>query len=157
MTETMDMWLNIICGFIVPWLFGGIYLARKSPLVLLLIFPAGSIISSLINALGFHLKFWDFTPLIPNDESISALPLDIGMYPLLACFMIRTIIQKRKKTALVFFLFVFSTTVLEYIGTIIGKVSYGHGWNVGFTFLSYCVGFGTVFLYFKLLERHQVL
>lgn len=157
MSETLDMWLNIIFGFILPWLFGGIYLARKNPLVLLLLFPAGAMISSLINALGFHLKFWDFTPLIPEDESISALPLDLGLYPLLGCFLIRTIITHRHKTALIFFLFVFSTTVVEYIGTLVGKVGYGHGWNIGFTFLSYCLGFGFVLLYFKLLERHRVL
>jgi hypothetical protein len=151
-----EMLVNIIFGFIIPWLVG-IYLVRKSPKILLLIFPVGALISMIINSLGFQMKFWDFTPLIPDDQSVSAMPLDLGLYPLIACFMIRTIFLHRKKTALIMFLFVLFTTLLEYMGLLIGKVTYGNGWNIGYTFLSYLLALGIVYLYFRLLERFRVL
>jgi hypothetical protein len=150
------MWINIIFGFIIPWLVA-LYLVRKSPKTLLLIYPISGLLSMAINSLGFQMRFWDFTPLIPNDESVSALPLDLGLYPIIACFMIRTIMLHRNKTALILFLFVLFTTLLEYMGLLIGKVSYGNGWNIGFTFLSYLLALGCVYIYFRILERFRLL
>ncbi|WP_054025745.1 CBO0543 family protein [Bacillus sp. FJAT-28004] len=150
------MLINIIFGFIIPWI-AGIYLGRKSPKTLLLIFPIGAVTSMVINSFGFQLMFWDFTPLIPNDESVSALPLDIGLYPLLACFMIWLINSRPVNTALVMFLFILGTTLLEFMALLIGKVSYGNGWNIGYTFLSYLLAFGIVFIYYKLLKGYRLL
>ncbi|OBZ10310.1 CBO0543 family protein [Bacillus sp. FJAT-26390] len=150
------MWVNIIFGFIIPWLVA-LYLVRKSPKTLLLIYPVGALVSMAINSLGFQMRFWDFTPLIPNDESVSALPLDLGLYPIIACFMIWTIMLHRNKTALILFLFVLFTTLLEYVGLLIGKVTYGNGWNIGFTFLSYLLALGFVYIYFRILERFRLL
>jgi hypothetical protein len=154
--QVNEMLVNIIFGFIIPWL-AAIYLVRKSPKILLLIYPVGALVSMIINSLCFQMKFWDFTPLIPDDQSVSAMPLDLGLYPLLACFLIRTIFLHRKKTVLVMLLFVLFTTLLEYMGLLIGKVSYGNGWNIGYTFLSYLLAFSCVYLYFRLLERFRVL
>ncbi|WP_141500910.1 CBO0543 family protein [Paenibacillus luteus] len=150
------MLLNIICGFVIPWL-AALFLIRKSPKTLLLIYPIGSVASLVINSFGFQLGFWDFTPLIPNDESVSALPLDIGLYPILGSFMIWTILLHRNKTALILFVFILFTTLLEFSALLFGKVTYGNGWNIGFTFLSYLLAFGIVYLYFKLLERFRLL
>lgn len=150
------MLINIIFGFFVPWI-AGIYLGVKTPKTLLLIFPIGAVSSLVINSIGFQLKFWDFTPLIPNDESVSALPLDIGLYPLLACFMIWLINSRPILTVLILFLFILGTTLLEFMALIFGKVTYGNGWNIGYTFLSYLLAFGIVFIYFKLLKRNRLL
>ncbi|CAM4217964.1 hypothetical protein L1N85_15945 [Paenibacillus alkaliterrae] len=150
------MLFNFIGGFIIPWIFG-IYLALKSPKTLLLIFPVGAVFSLAINNIGFHFKFWIFTPIMPNNESISALPLDLGLYPVLACFMIKSIMTNRSMAALIMFLFILFTTLLEFTGLLFGKVFYSNHWNIGFTFLSYVIAFGGVFLYFKLLERFRLL
>ncbi|MDQ8736522.1 CBO0543 family protein [Paenibacillus sp. LHD-38] len=150
-----EMVINLICGFIIPWL-AAIPIAVKKPKTLLLISPIGAVVSLVINSFGFQMMFWDFTPLIPNDESVSALPLDVGLYPVLGSYLIWTIQAHRNKTALVLLLFVLCTTLLEYIGILVGKVTYGNGWNVGFTFLSYLLAFSIVYLYFKLLERSRI-
>lgn len=147
---------NIIFGFIIPWL-AALPLIRKSPKTMLLIFPIGAVASLVINSFGFQLGFWDFTPLIPNDESVSALPLDIGLYPILASYMIWIILFQRDKSLLILFLFVFVTTLLEFGALLIGKVTYGNGWNIGFTFLSYLLAYGIVYLYNKLLLHFRLL
>lgn len=151
-----EMVINLICGFIIPWL-AAIPIAVRKMKTLLLISPISAVVSLVINSFGFQMMFWDFTPLIPNDESVSALPLDIGLYPVLASYMIWSIQAHRKKTAFILILFVIFTTLLEYVGILVGKVSYGNGWNVGYTFLSYLFAFSIVFVYFKLLERNRVL
>ncbi len=151
-----EMLINVFFGFIIPWLIA-LYLARKNPKILLLISPVGAVLSFVINAFGFQLKFWDFTPLIPDDENVSALPLNIGLYPVLGSYMIWMILLHRKKTALILFLFILCTTILEYIGILVGKVSYGNGWNIGYTSLSYLLAFSCVYIYFRFLERLRVL
>lgn len=150
------MLINIIFGFIIPWL-AAVHLVLKSPKTLLLIAPFSAAISFLINAFGFQLELWDFTPLIPDDQNVSALPINIGLYPILGSYIIWTIIAHRKKTTLILFLFTVCTTILEYGGILIGKVSYGNGWNIGYTALSYLLAYSCVYIYFRFLERLRVL
>ncbi|WP_138754006.1 CBO0543 family protein [Paenibacillus sinopodophylli] len=152
----IDMMINIICGLIIPWL-AAIPLIRKKTKLLLLIFPIGAVVSMVINSLGFQMNFWDFTPFIPNDESVSAMPLDLGLYPVLGSYMIWAITLRKSWTAAILLLFILFTTLLEYIALLCGKVSYGNGWNIGHTFLSYLLAFGLVYLYFKLLARFRML
>lgn len=151
-----EMIINVFFGFIIPWLIA-LHLARKSPKILLLFSPVGAAISFVINAFGFQLKFWDFTPLIPDDQNVSALPLNVGLYAVLGSYMIWMIHLHRKRTVLILFLFVLCTTILEYIGILVGKVSYGNGWNIGYTSLSYLLAFSCVYIYFRFLERLRIL
>lgn len=156
MSMHIDMVLNIICGLVIPWL-AAIPLIRNNPRILVLICPIGAVASLVINSLGFQMGFWDFTPFIPNDESVSAMPLDLGLYPILGSYMILAIQSHKSKTGLVLFLFIFFTTLLEFTALLFGKVSYGNGWNIGYTFLSYVLAFGIVYLYYKLLSHFRML
>lgn len=147
---------NIIFGFVIPWIYG-IYLYKKSPIIVWLFCPISAAISALINDIGYHLEFWDFTPLIQNDETLSALPLDLGLYPVLASSLIYWITKNKRHPLLKIAVICFLTSVLEYVGHVFGKVKYGNNWNIGWTFCSYLLAFGLVYLYYKLLLRYGVL
>ncbi|MDU0202496.1 MULTISPECIES: CBO0543 family protein [Paenibacillus] len=147
------MLFNIIAGFLIPWIFG-IYLYRKSRIIVFLIFPITVTISSLINDTGYHLNFWDFTPLIENDETLSALPLDIGLYPVMAGYMIYWIRKNNRHAFLKIGFFCLATTALEYMAFIFGKVEYSNHWNIGWTFASYILAYSLVYLYYRLLVRY---
>lgn len=147
------MLFNIIVGFLIPWVFG-IYLYRKSRIIVFLIFPITVTISGLINDTGYHLEFWDFTPLIENDETLSALPLDLGLYPVMAGYMIYWIRKSNRHTFLKIGCFCLATTALEYLALILGKVEYGNHWNIGWTFVSYMLAYSLVYLYYRLLVRY---
>ncbi|MBP1965426.1 CBO0543 family protein [Paenibacillus aceris] len=149
------MFFNIIAGFLIPWIFG-IYLYRKSRVLIVIIFPITVTISSLINDTGYHLNFWDFTPLIENDETLSALPLDIGLYPVMACYMIYWIRTNHRHIFLKIACFCLITTALEYLAFIFGKVEYSNHWNIGWTFLSYSLAYSLVYLYYKLLIKYGI-
>ncbi|MCY9658772.1 hypothetical protein P5G65_19040 [Paenibacillus chondroitinus] len=147
------MLFNIIAGFLIPWVFG-IYLYRKSRVIVVLIFPITVTISSLINDTGYHLDFWDFTPLIENDETLSALPLDIGLYPIMAGYMIYWIRKNNQFALWKISCFCLATTALEYLAFIFGKVEYSNHWNIGWTFVSYILAYSLVYLYYRLLVRY---
>lgn len=150
------MLANIIFGFLIPWVFG-IYLFKKSPIIVLLIFPMAAIISSIINATGYKLEFWDFTPLIKDDETLSALPFDIGLYPVLASYLIYWIRKNNRYTLIKIAGICLLTTAFEFVGFLCGKVVYKNNWNVGWTLLSYLIAFVLVYLYYRLLLRYKIL
>jgi len=149
------MIFNIIVGFFLPWCFG-IYLVKKSPKTIIQIYPIVAFVSMVINNFGYKYEFWVFKPVVPSNESFSALPFDLGLYPILGSFMIWMINKHRKKTLLLLLIYVTGTTALEFIILIIGKVSYGNGWNIGYTFLSYLLAFTCVYLYFRLLIKFDL-
>ncbi|OCT14534.1 hypothetical protein A8709_26740 [Paenibacillus pectinilyticus] len=149
------MLINIILGFIIPWIFG-VFLYKKAPNIVIIIFPVSSIVSSFINAIGFHLEFWDFTPLIEDDETISALPFYIGLYPLAACSAMYWIDVKKTNPILTLVLLSILLTGLEYIGFLFHKVQYGHGWNIGWTFISYLIATFAAYVYYLLAKNHEV-
>lgn len=80
------MLTNIILGFIILWVFGA-FLYVKDKKVILTMFPIGAAISYTINYFGFHFGFWHLTPIL-KDESMSALPLDLGLFALFPCFLV---------------------------------------------------------------------
>lgn len=150
------MTINILLGFVVPWMFGFI-LWRKAPIIIYLICPFTSIVSALFNDIGYHLSFWDFTPKIENDETLSALPLDLGLYPVMASYMIYWIVKNNQHAWMKLAVFALFNTTLEFIGLHYGKVEYGNGWNIGWTFVSYTLALLLVYLYYRLLCRHGIM
>lgn len=57
----VKIFVNIIIGFIIPWIFG-IWLYKRNPKVVLLIAPIGIAIAFLINEWGID-YFWQFEPI----------------------------------------------------------------------------------------------
>ncbi|MFX3631436.1 MAG: CBO0543 family protein [Candidatus Pristimantibacillus sp.] len=149
------MTINIIVGFVIPWIFG-IILWKKSPIVIYLVSPISATVSAFFNDIGYHLGFWDFTPKIDNDETLSALPMDLGLYPVMACYMIYWIVRSNRHAWMKIALFSLFNTVLEFIALQFGKAEYGNGWNIGWTFVSYVLALLLVYLYYKLLHRYDL-
>lgn len=147
------MLFNITVGFIIPWIFG-IYLYKKSRIVVLLIFPITVTISALINDTGYHLELWDFTPHIENDETLSALPLDLGLYPVLSGYLIYWIRKNNRHVVMKMLCFCLITTGLEWVAYLYGKVEYGNHWTIGWTSLSYLFAYVLVYIYYKVLVRY---
>ncbi|MNY35870.1 hypothetical protein D3C86_1703070 [compost metagenome] len=110
----------------------------------------------MINDIGYHVNFWDFTPQIEDDETISALPFDIGLYPLAGCFVIYWIDFKKKNPLLIILVGCIILTALEYIAYLVGKLEYGHGWNLGWTAVSYFIALSAVYGFYALANRHGV-
>ncbi|WP_435920869.1 CBO0543 family protein [Paenibacillus sp. DYY-L-2] len=146
------MLFNAIAGFIIPWLFG-LYLFKKSPIIILITMPIASLVTLIINELGFYFKFWSFNPSTPTDESVSALPLDLGIYPVLACFMVFWIRKTRISHMVGVIVTTMVTTLLEYSGYLADKVRYGNGWNIFYTFLSYLVAYIIVYVYYRMIVK----
>lgn len=146
------MLFNTVAGFIIPWLFG-LYLFKKSPIIILITMPIASLVALIINELGFYFKFWSFSPVHPTDESVSALPLDLGIYPVLACFMVFWFRKTRISHMISVLVTTIVTTLLEYIGFISGKVHYGNGWNIFYTFLSYLIAYVIVYIYYRMIVK----
>ena len=73
-------------------------------------------------------------------ETLSALPLDIGLYPVLGCWYI-ILVQRYRRSAILTLTFALGTTLLEGFGVAVGHASYGNGWNLGWTFVSYFVAY----------------
>ncbi|WP_028608656.1 hypothetical protein [Paenibacillus harenae] len=150
------MLFNTVWGFIVPWIFG-IYLVRKIPKILLLICPVGVVVSHTINDWGFHEQYWFFAPVKSNNESVAALPLDLGLYAILAACLIWAITAYQRKTMIIILIFSLFTVLLEGFGLLIGRVWYSNGWNIGYTFLSYVVAYYLVYFYYKMLHHYRFL
>lgn len=103
----------------------------------------------LMNIVGFHLDYWNLEPF-----DIAALPSDFGIYPVLGCFMIDNINSTKYSSLSVIIIYSLITTFLEFGAHLMGIVEYGNGWNIGWTFVSYLIGFTVVVLYRKLLQTY---
>lgn len=142
------MLLNVILGFILPWIVA-IYLIKADVRILALIAPIGSVIAFTFDVIGFSLKFWRITPFYET-EVMAALPMHLGIYPILAAFMVFFIHRKGLNKFIGILGFTLLTTLFEYIGVLIDKVHYGNSWNIFWTFFSYLVPYILVYLYYKL-------
>jgi len=141
-------------GFIIPWIFGFI-LYKKESIIVLLIAPVGMTVAFILNEWGTN-YFWQFEPIFRN-RSLSALPLNLGFYPVLASFLIYFKIKKRLNTFLLLICFTLFTTGFEGIGLIFGKVEYFNDWNIIGTFISYLIAYIIIYGYYRGLVKHQVL
>ncbi|GIM29444.1 hypothetical protein CPJCM30710_21100 [Clostridium polyendosporum] len=145
------MILNITLGFVIPWIFG-IILYFKDKKTLLVVAPFHGLISYTVNEFGYHFNFWRLIPVHIHDDYTS-LSTNIGLYPILGSYLIYYIQKKKNNPLIYIFIFTFITTVMEYVGFLTGLVTYGNGWNVGWTFLSYLLPYTVAYLYYKKLRK----
>lgn len=149
------MFLNIIIGFILPWLLA-YPLACKYAKLFLVMSPITAIIALLINTIGFYFDFWHFKPVLERNETISAIPLDLGLYAVLGSLMVYFLTKRLFgiPSILVFLLFVSFTTLLEYLALMLERVTYTNGWHIGWTFISYSTAFFLVVLAWRFVKSH---
>ncbi|MFC7393515.1 CBO0543 family protein [Scopulibacillus cellulosilyticus] len=146
---------SFLIGFVLPWIFG-IWLYLKNPKVILTIAPFMSVVAFTVNQWGYYFEFWDLVPIL-KDETASAIPLNLGIYPVLSSLMIHLIQTKKSNPYLWIFILTIFTTFLELICLILGKVVYHNGWNIFWTFVSYLIPYWLTYLYYKLLKHHDII
>ncbi len=100
-------------------------------------------ISIFINVIGFYFDFWHYKPVFQKIETISAMPLDVGLFAVLGTLLIYTCIKRPFGIHPFVALLVFSlfTTLMEYVVLKFDLVTYSNGWNIGWTFISYFVAY----------------
>jgi len=142
------MLINILLGFLLPWIFG-IYIYKRDKRILITFFPVGSLLAFIINEFGFYFEFWYLTPIL-KVKTMSALPMNLGIYPVLACYLVYLINSRHWNSFFLIILFSGFTTGLEFTGVITGKVGYMNHWNTGWTFVSYFVFYILVVWYYQI-------
>ncbi|MGO4699486.1 CBO0543 family protein [Paenibacillus sp. 2TAB26] len=149
------MLYNIIFGFIIPWVLAS-FIVRKQPILFIVISPVTAVISMIINTIGIYFGFWDFKPIFEKNETISALPMDLGLYAVLGSLLIYNLSKRTFRLHPVIFILIFSllTTVLEYTALLFGFVMYGNGWNIGWTFISYLIAYLCVTTAWIIAKEH---
>ncbi|WP_311775166.1 CBO0543 family protein [Alkalihalobacillus sp. TS-13] len=144
--------MNTIFGLIIPWITG-IYLIKKDLKILLLMAPFASVVAFTFDVLGFHLKFWRISP-EREIETIVALPMYFGVYPILAAYLFFFIKRSDLNRWIWIFAVTLITTIIEFIGVLIGMVHYFNGWNICWTFVSYLLAYLVCYWYFLILKKH---
>ena len=148
------MVLNIILFIVIPWIFGVIlyFLDKKT---LLIIAPFFSMVAYLVNEFGYDLNYWRLLP-INIDDDITSLSTIVGLYPVLAAYLIYFIRKEKVNPYLVVLLFSLLTTAAEYLGVIFHAIKYMNGWNVGWSFVCYALSYLMAFWYYKKLKKMGV-
>jgi hypothetical protein len=113
------------------------------------------IITFTINEFGFYLGFWEVLPSV-NQKTLSALPFNLGLYPILASYLIY-FIKRYKYPYLVLLLMTIFTTLIEMIFGYFGRVIYSNGWNNVWTFFSYLIPYVLVFCFYTYLKNLKIL
>ncbi|KAB2951533.1 hypothetical protein F9B85_12060 [Heliorestis acidaminivorans] len=121
---------------------------RKDKFIVLLTAPIASAIAFLFNELGFALGFWLLYP-IYDHVSISALPFNLGFYPVVASFFGYLLIRRSMSPPWLILLFPTALTVGETIVYYLGLVTYFNGWHMGWTFVSYLAWILIIYFYLK--------
>ncbi|WP_375541041.1 CBO0543 family protein [Paenibacillus tyrfis] len=127
------------------------YLIKKDIGTLLTIAPISALIALIINEIGMYRNWWYFAPI--HMLSISTIPFDVGLYPISGSYMIHCIKHYRKNAFRMITIFALLLTCLECIFIFFNRVTYGNGWNIGWTFVSYEVSFALVYGYFRILSQ----
>ncbi|PEJ48135.1 MULTISPECIES: CBO0543 family protein [unclassified Bacillus (in: firmicutes)] len=124
------MLLYIIFGFILPWLIG-VILLKKITKIMILFLPTSIATAFLINTWGFN-YFWKLK-FSYNELSLSAIPFDLGLYPILGCVFISSIYYKKLNVFSAILIFSTVTTLIEFWALKEGQVIYRNGWTIYWT------------------------
>jgi hypothetical protein len=149
------MFLNILIGFVIPWIFGVILFLKNRKLVLV-IAPISAVISYSLNEIGFHMHLWRLAPLSVSDD-LTSMSVNLGFFPILACYLVYYIKKTSLKKYTLILIFSFLNTIFEFICVLLNMVSYGNRWNVIWTFLSYIAAYLLVYGYFHLADKYEIL
>lgn len=128
------MLINVIIGWIIPWCIGS-YFLRQDRSVFIQIAPVASVIAFAFNEVGYQMKWWSVTP--TGWGVLSFLPYNLGVFPVIPCLLIYTVRRTSLYPLLLLLIFTICKTLFEFCLVLGGKVNYDHGWNLGWTFVSY--------------------
>ncbi|MCP3808467.1 hypothetical protein NLX78_14605 [Paenibacillus sp. Lou8.1] len=150
------MLLNVVLGLVIPIVLG-CWILRKNLKLILIFFPLGVATSSVANNIGFN-YFWRLLPEF-NNHSFSALPFDLGLFPMAGCLMIYYIKKHRAHPWIAVFVTAFVLTIVEWIAKESGRVLYFNGWNIGWTYISYLlpmvIAYGYSTIFFRVFKSYN--
>lgn len=146
------MLINVIIGWIIPWCIGG-YFLRKDSSVILHIAPVASVIAFAFNEVGYQMQWWSLTP--AELGVLAYLPYNLGIFPVIPCLLIYTMRRSALNPLLLLLLYTIGKTLPEFCLVLLGKVSYDHGWNLGWTFVSYLLACSLCYGWY-LIGKRQV-
>ncbi|WP_078427143.1 hypothetical protein [Alkalihalobacterium alkalinitrilicum] len=148
------MLFNFVLGLLFPWILL-LYVLRKHTKYIILFAPIGASLAFFFNELGFQ-YFWGMKPIYKN-ITFSALPLNLGIYPVLSSF-IGYFFTKRKVHPFVWILgFSLTLTIFEWLFEVYGIVFYINGWNIFWTYVSYVLAFALIYGYYRLLVKYSII
>lgn len=148
------MVLNIIIGFLIPWIFC-IMLYLKDKKVILTIAPFTSALCYLINTWGFYMNFWKVHPF--QYHIYSSVTFNMGLYPVLGSYLVYLIQKKRMNPYLLILIVTIFTTILEGLAFLFGLVIYTNGWNIIYTFISYLIPYSLCYWFYTQLKKINIL
>lgn len=149
------MFLNIVLGFFLPWIFG-IILHYKDKKIMPIIVPFMVIWAYLLNELCFHLDLYRLVP-VNIDDDYTTISVNLGLYPILGSYLIYFIKTKKVSPYILILKFAVFTTLLEYLGVLTGLVTYNNGWNLAWTLLSYIPPYTTSYWYYRALRKANII
>lgn len=148
--DVIEILFSLMVLFIIPWILG-IYLIQRDNKLLIMYGPIASAIAFIHNEIGLHFEWWSLHP--KDMELMIALISNIGVYPVSGCFMLYFL--RQNKAYLSVFIFAAILTTLVYTFSLLNKVQFHHGWNIGWTFLSYLTA-NTLLYFYYLLYQNKV-
>lgn len=142
------MFINIVIGFVLPWIICFFIFKRDLPFVLH-VSTIGALIAFLINELGYFMNWWYVTPKAYG--VLSFIPYNIGVFAVLAVFTVH-MVNHWGRSWIVIPGMTLVKTILESILVCTGKVVYDNGWNLSLTFFSYLLACSTGYLIYSMTQ-----
>ncbi|MCI2254067.1 hypothetical protein L2D08_06780 [Domibacillus sp. PGB-M46] len=140
---------------IVPWIIGIMHLHSKNKKIIPLIGPFTSVIAYLINEFWIYFNFGEIYPFTVQ-KTLPALPFNIGIYPIIGCYLIFFIMKKEHPHLLIFFT-ALCITLLECILVFTGLIIYRNGWNVFWTYVAYLSALALIYWFYLCLKKLKVM
>lgn len=146
------MILNIIFGFIIPWIIALIIVRERK--IIYYLAPFASVISFIVNDLGFY-YFWNLYPF--RLVNLSAVPFNIGLFCIYPCISIELMRKYDVSAYIGLPITSLIITLTEGLGVLVGRVVYYNNWNIFKTYLSYFISLLISYSFYKILKRQNLI
>ncbi|TDL34837.1 hypothetical protein E2R51_03700 [Jeotgalibacillus sp. S-D1] len=148
------MIINTLFYFILPWLIA-LFVIRIDIKIILVIAPFAAIAANILNTITVEYNWVDVTP-YTFETNFESIPMVLGIIPVFSSIFISIVINSQNDFRW-FLVFSIVNTLIEWIFLWLGLARYTNGWNIGWTFVVYLVGYGSVYGYYRLLCRWKVI
>lgn len=146
------MILNIILGFIFPWVIA-LIIVREHKIIYYLA-PFASVISFIVNDFGFY-YFWNLYPF--RLVNLSGIPFNIGLFCIYPCISIELMRKYDVSAYIGLPITSLIITLVEGYGVLIGRVVYYNHWNIVATYFSYFISLLISYTFYKVLKKQNLI
>ncbi|AKN31305.1 hypothetical protein Ccar_10740 [Clostridium carboxidivorans P7] len=146
------MILNIILGFIIPWVIVLIIVRERK--IIYYLAPFASVLSFIVNDLGFY-YFWNLYPF--RLVNLSGVPFNIGLFCIYPCISIELMRKYDVSAYIVLPITSLIIALFEGCGVLIGRVVYYNHWNIVATYISYFISLLISYTFYKVLKRKNLI